>query len=167
MAETSTKPYLLRALYEWCTDNGYTPYISVAVDERTFVPREYVRNGEIVLNISALATNRLRIDNNMIEFQARFNGTARDISVPIDNVLAIYARETGHGMAFELTKPSEGDEVEVEADGAEANDEAGEPERVAGRPALVPVGHTGEVDGLTDPEPPKPGGGRPRLTVIK
>lgn len=170
MAETSTKPYLLRALYEWCTDNGYTPYISVAVDETTVVPREYVRNGEIVLNISALATNRLRMDNHLIEFQARFNGTARDISVPIDKVIAIYARETGHGMAFDVPK------APAEAGSAPAADEAQGPSSVAGsdrtgeypKPVLVSNPESGEDNGGgPDGEPPKPTTGRPRLTVIK
>ncbi|MEB2336052.1 MAG: ClpXP protease specificity-enhancing factor SspB, partial [Burkholderiales bacterium] len=77
MAEISTRPYLIRALYEWCTDNGYRPYIAVAVDERTIVPREFVRNDEIVLNISATATNRLTIGNELLEFEARFSGVAR------------------------------------------------------------------------------------------
>jgi len=104
MAETSTKPYLIRALYEWCSDNGYTPYIAVAVDERTIVPREFVRNGEIVLNVSPLATNHLQIANDLVSFQARFGGVARELSIPVENVISIYARETGHGMAFEVTR---------------------------------------------------------------
>lgn len=104
MTEVSTKPYLIRAIYEWCTDCGYTPYVAVAVDERTQVPREFVKNGEIVLNISATATNRLDLGNEWIDFQARFGGRARDLSIPIENVTAIYARETGHGMAFDVPK---------------------------------------------------------------
>ncbi len=104
MTEVSTKPYLIRAIYEWCSDCGYTPYIAVAVDERTQVPREFVKNGEIVLNISATATNRLDLGNEWIDFQARFGGRARDLSIPIENVTAIYARETGHGMAFDVPK---------------------------------------------------------------
>lgn len=104
MAEISTKPYLIRALYEWCADNGYRPYIAVAVDERTMVPREFVRSGEIVLNISAAATNRLTIGNELLEFEARFGGVARQVSIPIENVSAIFAQENGHGMAFEVPK---------------------------------------------------------------
>lgn len=104
MAELSTKPYLIRAIHEWCTDSGYRPHIAVVVDESTVVPREFVRNGEIVLNVSAAATNRLRITNEAVEFEARFGGIARSVSVPIDNVTAIYAQETGHGMAFEVPK---------------------------------------------------------------
>ncbi len=102
MADISTKPYLIRAIYEWCTDSGYRPHIAVVVDERTVVPREFVRSGEIVLNVSAHATNRLNITNDVIEFEARFGGVARSVSIPIDNVSAIYAQENGHGMAFEV-----------------------------------------------------------------
>src|SRR5256885_15250648 len=98
---TSTKPYLLRAIYEWCVDNGYTPYVSVVVDARTRVPMEYVRDGEIVLNIGPLATNRLQIGNELIECTARFAGTVRELSIPMASVAAIYARENGHGMSFE------------------------------------------------------------------
>ncbi|MFN4341093.1 MAG: ClpXP protease specificity-enhancing factor [Azonexus sp.] len=98
----STKPYLLRALWEWCCDNGFTPHIAVEVDERTRVPREYVRGGQIVLNLGPAATNKLQMGNELIEFQARFNGVARDLSVPVGRVTAIYARENGAGMAFEL-----------------------------------------------------------------
>ncbi len=98
----STKPYLLRALWEWCCDNGFTPHIAVEVDERTRVPREYVRGGQIVLNLGPTATNKLQMGNELIEFQARFNGVARDLSVPVGRVTAIYARENGAGMAFEV-----------------------------------------------------------------
>jgi len=96
----STKPYLLRALYEWCTDNGFTPYIVVRVDHRTRVPRQFVRNGEITLNISFGATSQLKIDNDWIEFLARFSGKSHRIEVPVENVAAIYARENNEGMAF-------------------------------------------------------------------
>ncbi len=97
---TSTKPYLLRALYEWCTDNGFTPYLAVQVDASVRVPREHVKNGEIVLNVSFGATSALKIDNDVISFKARFGGVARDIMVPVSHVTAIYARENGQGMAF-------------------------------------------------------------------
>lgn len=97
---TSTRPYLIRALYEWCTDNGYTPYIAVLVNETVLVPQEYVKDGEIVLNISFDATSSLKLGNEFIEFKARFAGTARDIMVPVSRVVAIYARENGQGMAF-------------------------------------------------------------------
>jgi len=105
MSETSTKPYLLRALYEWCTDSGYTPYLAVRVDDSVQVPREYAKNGEIVLNVSALATSKLLMGNDYIEFQARFGGIARHIFFPVSHVSAIYAKETGHGMAFEVDLP--------------------------------------------------------------
>ena len=99
---TSTRPYLVRALYEWCTDNGLTPYVAVAVDDSVQVPREYVKNGEIVLNVSYDATSALTLGNEFIEFKARFAGTAREIMVPMSRVVAIYARENGQGMAFPL-----------------------------------------------------------------
>jgi stringent starvation protein B len=102
----SQKPYLLRALYEWCVDNGFTPYVSVVVDSETRVPMEYVRNGEIVLNIGPLAANRLKMGNEFIEFAARFGGVAKDLLIPIGAVSAIYARENGHGMSFEVERRS-------------------------------------------------------------
>jgi stringent starvation protein B len=108
MPEPSTKPYLIRAIHAWCTDAGYTPYIAVAVGPGVTVPAQHVKDGEIVLNLSALATNRLQIDNQAISFQARFGGVAREIRVPIDAVLAIYARENGQGMAFEPAPPAAG-----------------------------------------------------------
>jgi len=88
----STKPYLLRAIWEWCCDNGFTPHIAVAVDQRTRVPREFVKDGQIVLNLGPGATNKLQIGNEFVEFQARFGGVARELSVPIQQVAAIYAR---------------------------------------------------------------------------
>ena len=100
LESTSTRPYLIRALYDWCTDNGLTPYVAVLVDDTVQVPREYVKNGEIVLNISFDATSSLKLGNEFIEFKARFAGTAREIMVPVSRVIAIYARENGQGMAF-------------------------------------------------------------------
>ena len=97
---TSTRPYLVRALHQWCTDNGYTPYVAVMVDQTVQVPRDYVNNGEIVLNVSFDATSGLQLSNEFIEFKARFGGVAREIVVPMGGVLAIYARENGQGMAF-------------------------------------------------------------------
>ena len=107
----STRPYLIRALFEWCTDSGYTPYLAVLADDRVQVPREFVKNGEIVLNISPDATSGLKMGNEWIEFKARFNGVARDILVPVDHVLAIYARENGQGMAFPAPVPPVGGPV--------------------------------------------------------
>lgn len=103
--QPSTKPYLIRAIHEWCADNGFRPYIAVAVDETTEVPMEFVRGGEIVLNVSAEATHCLVIGNERIEFEARFNRIARQVSIPVANVTAIYAAENGHGMAFDVAKP--------------------------------------------------------------
>ena len=139
----TTKPYLLRALYEWCVDNGYTPYISVLVDAQTRVPIEYVRNGEIVLNVGPLAANKLKLGNEHIEFSARFGGVARELYIPVSQVSAIYARENGHGMSFEI-EGFRADELP-----APAQDEtAGAP-----APEVVPT--------------PAPGGGKPSLRVVK
>ncbi len=102
-AETSsTRPYLIRAIYEWCTDNGLTPYVAVAVDGSVQVPREFVRDNEIVLNVSLDATSALKLGNEFIEFKARFSGTPREIMVPVERVMAIYAKESGQGMSFPL-----------------------------------------------------------------
>ncbi len=98
---SSTKPYLIRAIQEWCSDQGYTPYLAVKVDAHTRVPREYVKDGQIILNLSTEATHQLVIGNELITFSARFNGVAQALSIPLDNVSAIYARENGQGMAFE------------------------------------------------------------------
>lgn len=106
MQETSTKPYLVRALHEWCIDNGYTPHIVVVVDENTVVPVQYIQDGQIVLNINPLSTNGLLIGNEYIEFQARFNGVVEDIFVPIAAVSAVYSRETNEGMGFEVSTSS-------------------------------------------------------------
>lgn len=108
---SSTKPYLVRAIYEWCSDNGFTPYIAVAVNHQTRVPIAHVRNGEIVLNVSALATHRLQLTNTEVSFTARFSGVAEEIWVPIEQVVAIYAKETGHGMAFDVPKPMAEDDT--------------------------------------------------------
>ena len=102
MQESSTKPYLIRALHEWCTDNGYTPYLVVTVDGNTVVPPAHVHDGQITLNISHLATNRLTLGNDYIEFESRFNGVVEHLFIPVAAVAAIYARETGSGMGFEV-----------------------------------------------------------------
>jgi stringent starvation protein B len=96
----STKPYLIRALYQWCVDNGFTPYLSVYVDRFVQVPMDYVKNDEIVLNISPDACQAFMIDNASVQFKARFGGVARDIWVPITHVMAIYSRENSQGMSF-------------------------------------------------------------------
>jgi stringent starvation protein B len=99
---SSTRPYLIRALHDWCTDNGFTPYLAVHVDRSVQVPMEYVKNNEIVLNVGFEATSGLKLGNDFIEFRARFGGMAREILVPVDHVVAIYARENGQGMAFPM-----------------------------------------------------------------
>ena len=98
--ERSTKPYLVRAIHEWCSDSGLTPYLSVKVDQQTRVPMEHVKNGEIVLNISEDAAHRLTIGNELIQFAARFSGTSRECSIPIAAVTGIFARENGQGLFF-------------------------------------------------------------------
>ena len=100
MAEKSTKPYLIRAIHEWCADSNLTPYLSVKVDANTRVPMEYVKNGEIVLNVSYDATHRLTIGNDGVQFSARFNGVSRECSIPVDAILGIFARENGQGLFF-------------------------------------------------------------------
>lgn len=105
---TSTRPYLIRALHDWCTDNGFTPYIAVHVDASVQVPAEYVKNDEIVLNVGFEATSGLKLGNEFIEFKARFGGVAREIVVPVDHVVAIYARENGQGMAFPVPTAAAG-----------------------------------------------------------
>ena len=165
LASTSTRPYLLRALYEWCADNGFTPFIAVAVDASVSVPQEFVRDGEIVLNISMDATSGLLIGNDAVEFKGRFGGVARDIYVPVGRVLAIYARENGQGMAFPLASGSD------EESAAALQDEAlPVPVRSTG-PKLAPIKDvkSAPAEDRTDaPTPPKsPSGARPTLTRIK
>ena len=96
----SNKPYLIRALHQWCTDFGFTPFIAVFVDASVEVPMEFVKNDEIVLNLSLEACHQLQMENDWISFQARFGGIPRKIMVPVTHVLAIYARENGQGMSF-------------------------------------------------------------------
>lgn len=176
MSEPSTKPYLLRAIYDWCTDAGFTPYVAVAVDENVRVPVEFVKNGEIVLNVSALATNRLKIGNDAIEFQARFGGIPRDVYVPINRVIAIYARENGQGMAFEVPRSAAPAGAEQGAVASEPRTEGGTSEvprpvelpRGAG--SLVPVntvpGNSSDETRPPTPRTPRPGD-RPKLTRVK
>jgi stringent starvation protein B len=168
MSETSTKPYLLRAIYEWCTDNGYTPYLAVMVDGQTRVPREFVKNGEIVLNISFTATSGLKMDNDVIHFNARFGGVSREIVVPVDNVVAIYARENGQGMAFEVTKPLSAEQDAITSD-PPADVSPIDPQSMPTLTAVPPPtsGDQGDETHSDDrPDPPKKGP-RPTLTRIK
>ena len=130
---TSTRPYLIRALYEWCTDNGFTPYVAVRVDDSVQVPREFVHDGEIVLNISFDATSSLQLGNDFIEFKARFGGKPRDILVPVGRVIAIYARENGQGMSFPVSDSPLGttvvgmDKLHKVPDASESTEEANKP----------------------------------------
>lgn len=164
----STRPYLVRAMYDWCTDNGLTPYVAVRVDDSVRVPREYVKNGEIVLNISLDATSSLKLGNEFIEFKARFAGVARDIMVPIKRVIAVYARENGQGMAF----PLEEDDAlpTAAADAFELSEGAGQ--QAESHPAhLVSVETTQRHEDDVEPPPGRPdgsgGGARPSLKRIK
>ncbi len=98
---TSSRPYLIRALYEWIVDNAFTPYMLVdTAQEQVEVPRAFVENGRIILNVSPEATHSLVLGNDAITFNARFSGAAMDVYVPISSVLAIYAKENGQGMMF-------------------------------------------------------------------
>ncbi len=166
LESTSTRPYLIRALYDWCTDNGFTPYVAVLVDDTVQVPREYVKNGEIVLNISFDATSSLKLGNEFIEFKARFAGTAREIMVPVGRVLAIYARENGQGMAFPVAASPQ--DPGAPAAGADAGPVLA---AVPDRPAQDNVvSLSGEVPADPDGEPPRPSpatGSRPSLKRIK
>jgi stringent starvation protein B len=165
LESTSTRPYLIRALYDWCTDNGLTPYVAVLVDDTVQVPREYVKNGEIVLNISFDATSSLKLGNEFIEFKARFAGTARDIMVPVNRVIAIYARENGQGMAFPVPVA------------ATATPDAGNKSPLSSVPAAGGTDDEGKVvqlvnpelaEGTPDGEPPRPPSGpRPALKRVK
>jgi stringent starvation protein B len=165
---SSTRPYLIRALHDWCTDNGFTPYIAVFVDRSVQVPMEYVKNNEIVLNVGFEATSGLKLGNEFIEFKARFGGSAREIVVPVDHVVAIYARENGQGMAFPV--PSE---AGAPAGGA-AGTPAPTPRAASGPPGLrlarseppeAPPPST--EGGGPDDEPPQPPSSRPTLKRVK
>ena len=107
MSEAAAKPYLIRALYEWCGDAGYTPFLAVKVDENTKVPTAFVKNGEIVLNLAASATHKLTMDNHWILFNARFGGISHEVAVPMTAVTGIFAKETGYGLAFKPGAPTE------------------------------------------------------------
>ncbi|PIT25110.1 ClpXP protease specificity-enhancing factor [Snodgrassella alvi] len=113
MSKLSTKPYILRALYEWALDSGYTPHIVAWVNDKTCVPRQYVRDNEIVLNIGAVAAHNLNIDNEWVSFAARFNGVSHDIWIPVGHVISLFARETGEGMGFEVEPLSDDDNAAI------------------------------------------------------
>lgn len=143
MSELSTKPYLIRAIYEWCTDSGLTPHLVVAVGKHTRVPMEFAKDGQIVLNVSQGATRNILIGNDLIQFSARFNGASRDIEVPIDAVVSIYARENAQGLSFEV---EEGRGVHVAEDEVPLDGAASSPS--------------------PDDEPPAPRG-KPQLKLVK
>jgi len=159
---TSTRPYLIRALHEWCSDNGFTPYIAVHVDRHVQVPMEYVSNNEIVLNVGFEATSSLDIGNETVSFKARFGGQAREIIVPIDHVVAIYARENGQGMAFPAPTPA-GAPAVVEAVPAAVPAPAA-PRGLRLAPSPAADDETPDDDG---PDGSGNGGGRPTLKRIK
>lgn len=155
MKEQSTKPYLIRAIHEWCSDSGLTPYIVVKVNGTpdVKVPMEHVRNGEIVLNVGADATHKLTMGNDLIQFAARFNGVSREISVPIEAVSAVFAKETGQGLFFE-TPANLGTDVPASIlEGAETE-------------SLQPETPAGNGNGNGSGNGPQ-NGGRRRLQVVK
>ena len=178
-AGTSTRPYLIRALHDWCTDNGFTPYLAVHVDRSVQVPMEYVKNNEIVLNVCFEATSGLKLGNEFIEFRARFGGMARDILVPVDHVVAIYARENGQGMAFPMpTGESDAAAAGTAGPVSHSTAPASAPAQDAPRglrlaPATPPAtDETIDAPGDDDTDPPDsptpaPAGARPALKRIK
>ena len=163
---TSTRPYLIRALHDWCTDNGFTPYVAVFVDASVQVPTEYVKNNEIVLNIGFEATTALKLGNETIEFKARFGGTSRDIVVPVDHVIAIYARENGQGMAFPV--PTDAPAGMTATTDASAPAAAGAKSPKLTLADVAPAGGEATPQERADETPPDPpSGGRPALKRIK
>ncbi|WP_273428446.1 ClpXP protease specificity-enhancing factor [Chitinibacter tainanensis] len=135
MQTVSTKPYLIRAIHEWCSDQGFTPYLVVAVRGKMQVPMEYVKNGEIVLNISYNACRNLTIANDFISFSARFNGISRDIAIPVGAVISIFSRENGEGMGFEYEGDAQGEPESAPESGSEPPPQE-PPPRPSGRPQL-------------------------------
>ncbi|WP_374286944.1 ClpXP protease specificity-enhancing factor [Pseudomonas fluvialis] len=132
----SSRPYLLRALYEWIVDNQCTPHLLVNSDyPQVRVPPGFASDGQIVLNVSPSAVRYLEMDNQAVSFEGRFGGVAHRLYVPCAAVLAIYARENGQGMVFELEAP-EAEAVLAEEDGATPQDE---PPKPGGRPSLKVV----------------------------
>ena len=155
----STRPYLIRALHDWCMDHGFTPYLAVSVDASVRVPQQHVVDGEIVLNISTDATGGLSLGDEFIEFKARFGGVPQQVIVPVERVSAIYARENGQGMAFPVL-PAAGFDSNPQADG--------ENEAPSSPLALVNISSSqgGESDKV-EPDTLPPGGARPALKRIK
>jgi stringent starvation protein B len=163
---TSTRPYLIRALHDWCTDNGFTPYVAVYVDASVQVPMEYVKNNEIVLNVGFEATTALKLGNETIEFKARFGGTAREIVVPVDHVVAIYARENGQGMAFPVPTAPGAAPAEATAESHAADSAPPRGLRLASTEAAAAPSAASAARVPPD-EPPEPTSPRPSLKRIK
>lgn len=138
-----TKPYMVRAIHDWCIDNGFTPHLLVKVNSRTRVPAAYVKEGEIVLNLNYSATKDLHIDNEVIVFSARFSGVSQNLYVPMDAVRGIFARENGQGMFFEVE--------------AETGKETSKPQ-----PKTVSVDTGQSIDTATTTQKKKP-----TLTIVK
>lgn len=107
MIDLSTRPYLIRAIYEWCVDGGLTPYLAVRVDERTEVPQAFIKDGEIVLNLSASAVRNLEMGNEIITCSGRFGGVPFDVMVPVAAVIGIFAKENGQGLVFQGSDPQQ------------------------------------------------------------
>ncbi|HEU0189501.1 MAG TPA: ClpXP protease specificity-enhancing factor [Gallionella sp.] len=107
MSDLSTRPYLIRAIYDWCVDSGLTPYLAVRVDEQTEVPTAFVKNGEIVLNLGAGAVRNLEMGNEMITCSGRFGGAPFDLMVPVVAVIGIFAKENGQGLVFQGGDPQQ------------------------------------------------------------
>jgi len=174
---SSTRPYLIRALHDWCTDNGFTPYVAVFVDRTVQVPVEYVKNSEIVLNVGFEATSGLKLGNDFIEFRARFGGVARDIVVPVDHVVAIYARENGQGMAFPApnatsTGGEQATAIESRPETVARGLRLASSEDAAQEPRIGPSSKPAPSSGRPTEEPPapdtpSPSGGRPTLKRVK
>lgn len=132
MSEISTKPYLIRAIYDWCVDSRLTPYLAVRVDERTRVPMAYVKNGEIVLNLSVEAVRNLQLGNEEISCEGRFGGVPHVIVVPVAAVVGIFAKENGQGLAFQAHEGESPPPAPPDNDGGDKP--SGEPAR--GKPQL-------------------------------
>lgn len=137
MSELSTRPYLIRAIYEWCTDSGLTPYLSIRVGRRTRVPMEFVKDGQIILNVSPASARNLTMGNDLIRFSARFGGVARDIEIPVGSVISIYARENAQGLSFPEPEGEEGVPDEATSGDVESTPPPdGEPPVPRGKPQL-------------------------------
>jgi len=168
----STRPYLIRAMHEWCVDNGFSPYIAVHVDGSVQVPQDFVKDGEIVLNVSFEATSGLRLGNDFIEFKARFGGVPRDIIVPVTHVVAIYARENGQGMAFAVpstvaTAPADPLAGTQPAGKAALRAVSADSSAAEGVPQPGGDAGAGQPDGTPPTGPAGGGGPRPQLKRVK